>query len=223
MKRSFAKPGLGLATVCAMFGVGVPAVLAATDSDTGLSPKTSKIALAPQTKLTVSVPSDVAGVLKGHSLTCTASTANLTIPSTGFNVKASRPKFSGCTDNIKSGDTDTLKATGTWSATYKDASDASGEVKGAGDKIVLKVPKNGVTALSTVAKSCAIFFNPKGQDRPMVGAYNDKTGHLTLSKKSLTFVVNNAPKQSGTCPVKGDTGKAQLSATYVANPVVADN
>jgi hypothetical protein len=224
MSRRFLKPSLGVATACAVFGAGVPAVLAATDADTGLSPSASKIALAKSTKLTILVKKDQANVLTKKKLTCTTSTASLLIPSTGFKFTVSNPKFGGCTDTLKTGDKDTIKAGGKWTATYIDASDASGEVHGAkGDKVALKIPKNGMVAVSTFETACAIFVNPKGTEKPITGAYNDATGQLKFAAAPITFLVGNAPHQTKICPVTGDTGTAVLSATYVASPVVSDN
>lgn len=213
MKRRLFKPGLVFAAALATFTAAVPAVLAATGA-TGLTPKSSHMSLVPHTKLTFTVTKDTDGILTGHKLTCTAFSASLTMPATGFTFSIGSPKFTGCTDNLKSGDKDTMTPAGKWSGVYTNSAKPS---------IGIKMPKNGLSVVSSYEKSCAIFLNPKGTNPALSGPYNSSTGHLTITKAPDSYEVGNAPHQTSTCPVTGDTGTVTLTATFVTSPVVKAN
>lgn len=142
------------------------------------------------------------------TVTCTKSTFKGTTPTKGLGpVKlAAPPTFTGCTDSLHG--TDTVKTTGTWMLTFKDAANDETAEK-TGDQLILTVPKDGATFSSTILSSCKVIVAPTAPV-PEASSYND----------AGTAVATN-----DTLPVMGQGCTAttsKVSETLTVSPAIKD-
>lgn len=144
------------------------------------------------------------GVLMGLQTTCTASTTNFQLTTKGGGLgpfTIADPAFSGCTDNLAPGDTDTLTSNhtnGPWTSTYVNSTGSP-----APDMIQLGIPQAGQTLVSSVAPGCTVTLDPSGPGT-VSGAY-DNAGNLQFTNQTLSYTA------AGACPTGTGSGTATFS------------
>jgi hypothetical protein len=179
----------------------------AGDTDDNISPASKPVT----SNLKVGTKFVATGTIDGVSITvtCTKSTFKGTTPAKGLGpVKlAAPPSFTGCTDSLHG--TDTVKTTGTWMLTFKDAANDETAEK-SGDQLVLTVPKDGATFSSNVLSACKVIVAPNGPVNE-ASSYND-AGTAVASHDAL--------------PVKGSgcttSPTSSVSETLTVTPAIKD-